>query len=147
MSTAEPFGMMSKWLWKKLNRLKAGANNPGIILRRMRTMAKKTIYTNPPIERLIEASQPMKFSQRLGEVVERYEILLKLTEIPKFNQDEIMILSEVVCGSAITPTMIRSMHWSVMDAQGDKDIKKALADKIEKLSPAQRIKLIESLGQ
>ena len=89
----------------------------------------------------------MKFSQRLGEVVERYDIILSLTKIPELTEDEIMIISEVVCGSAITPTMIKSMHWAVMDAQGDEETKRNLADKIELLSPTQRIKLIESLGQ
>jgi hypothetical protein len=110
-------------------------------------MAKKTIYTNPPIERLVESSPPMKFSQRLGEVVERYELIMKLTDLPSFSDDEIMILSEVVCGSAVNATMVRAMHIAIYDAQGNDDAKKALADKIEKLYPAQRIKLIESLGQ
>ena len=108
---------------------------------------RKIIYMNPPLDQLLEETKPGKFSQRIGDVVERYNAIMKLTDLPEFTDDETMILSEVICGSAITPTMIRSMHWSVMDAQGGKNVKKALADKIEQLSPAARIKLIESLGQ
>ena len=119
----------------------------GKIKRRLRTMARKNIYMNPPLDQLWEETKPGKFSQRIGDVVERYNVIMKLTDLPEFTEDETMILSEVICGSAITLTMIKSMHWAVMDAQGDTDTKKALADKIEQLSPAARIKLIESLGQ
>lgn len=108
---------------------------------------RKNIYMNPPLNQLLETTEQGKFSQRIGEVVERYDIIIKLTEIPEFTESEIMILSEVVCGSVVSPAMIRGMHLNVIDAQGDKDVKKALADKIEQLTPAQRIKLIESLGQ
>lgn len=108
---------------------------------------RKNIYMNPPLDQLLEETKPGKFSQRIGDVVERYNIIMKLTDLPELTEDETMIMSEVICGSAITPTMIRSMHWSVMDAQGSEDTKKNLADKIEQLSPAERIKLIESLGQ
>ena len=108
---------------------------------------RKNIYMNPPLNQLLEETKPGKFSQKLGDVVERYNIIMKLTDLPEFTEDEIMILSEVVCGSMVSPAMIRGMHLNVMDAIGDKDIKKNLADKIELLSPAQRIKLIESLGQ
>ena len=110
-------------------------------------MTRKNIYMNPPLDQLWEETQPGKFSQRIGDVVERYDVIMKLTGVPEFTEDEIMILSEVICGSVINQTMIRSMHWAVMDAQGDENVKKALADKIEQLSPAERIKLIESLGQ
>ena len=108
---------------------------------------RKNIYMNPPLDQLLEETKPGKFSQRIGDVVERYNVIMKLTDLPEFTDDETMILSEVICGSTITPTMIRLMHWSVMDTQGDIDVKKSLADKIELLSPAQRIKLVESLGQ
>lgn len=108
---------------------------------------RKNIYMNPPLDQLLEETKPGKFSQRIGDVVERYDVIMKLTDLPEFTDDETMILSEVICGSAITPTMVRSMHWAVMDAQGGEETKKNLADKIELLSPAQRIKLIESLGQ
>lgn len=110
-------------------------------------MARKNIYMNPPLDQLLEETKPGKFSQRIGDVVERYNVIMKLTDLPEFTDEETMILSEVICGSTITSTMIRSMHWSIMDAQGSEDTKRNLADKIEFLSPAQRIKLIESLGQ
>lgn len=108
---------------------------------------RKNIYMNPPLVQLLEETKPGKFSQRIGDVVERYDVVMKLTVIPEFTEDEILILSEVICGSVVNQTMIRSMHWAVMDAQGDENVKKILTAKIEQLSPAQRIKLIESLGQ
>lgn len=108
---------------------------------------RKNIYMNPPLDQLLEETKPGKFSQRIGDVVERYNVIMKLTDLPELTEDETMIMSEVVCGSMVSPAMIRGMHLGIMDAQGDKDVKKTLADKIEQLSPAARIKLIESLGQ
>jgi len=106
-------------------------------------MARKNIYMNPPLEQLLEETQPGKFSRRLGEVVERYNIMLNLTDMPELTSDEIMILSEVICGSVVNATMVRAMHLSVLDAQGNADIKNKLSKKLEQLSPTQRLKLIE----
>jgi hypothetical protein len=114
-------------------------------------MARKQIWMSPSLERLNEQCGKAKgrdgtFSRRLGEIVERYEVIMKLTVAPELTDTEKMIIGEVVCGSIITPTTIRHMGESIMDcASGTNEERKALHDKIIKLSPSERIALIESL--
>ncbi|MEG0797374.1 MAG: hypothetical protein RR384_01135 [Acidaminococcaceae bacterium] len=108
---------------------------------------RKNIYMNAPLEKLLEETKPGKFSQRLGEIVERYSVIIGLTKIPNFTQNEIIILSKLICGITVTQTMVRTMHCAIMDMYEDNIIKKNLADKIEQLSATQRIMLIESLSQ
>jgi len=114
-------------------------------------MARKQIWMNPPLERLAEQAtgkgRDGTFSHRLGDIVERYEVIIKLTTAPELTDTEKMIIGEVVCGSIINPTTIRHMGESVMDcASGTNEERKVLRDKIIKLSPSERIALIESLG-
>jgi hypothetical protein len=115
-------------------------------------MSRKQIWLNPPLERLViecgkAKGRDGKFSARLGDIVERYEVIMKLTETPEFTDTEKMILSEVVCGSVINPTTIRHMSESIMDcATGTQEERLALKKIIEELSPAERISTIESLG-
>jgi hypothetical protein len=114
-------------------------------------MARKQIWMNPPLERLAEQAtgkgRDGTFSHRLGNIVERYEVIMKLTIVPELTNIEKMILGEVVRGSIINPTTTRHMGESVMDcASGTNEERKALHDKIIKLSPSERIALIESSG-
>ena len=114
-------------------------------------MAKnKQIYMSPA---LTELETEMKesggsFSARLGEIVERYGILLSLEEIPDFTEDEIEVLSEMVCGSYINCRKIRGLHLDALDvASGTPEIRQAVSEKIEKMTAGQRITLIEKMGQ
>ena len=110
----------------------------------------KQVYMNEP---LIALESTMKenggsFSARLGEIVERYQMLLDLEALPEFSEDETMILSEAICGSVIDRRKIRGLHLDVLDtAIGTKEERDALSAKIEAMTAGQRLKLIESIGQ
>lgn len=114
-------------------------------------MAKtKQVYMNDP---LVELEADVKetgasFSARLGEIVERYQILLDLEELPDFSEEETAILSECICGSAIGRRKIRGLHLDVLDAvTGTAEERNTLSAKVEKMTTGQRIALIEKMGQ
>lgn len=115
-------------------------------------MARKQIWMNPPLERLAEKcgkgkGREGKFSGRLGDVVERFDIIMKLTPTPEMSDVEKMILGEVIYGSALTPTIVKYMNEAVMDAAtGSEDERKSLSDKIQTWSVAERVAAIESIG-
>lgn len=110
----------------------------------------KQIYMNPALAGL-EADVKeagTSFSARLGEIVERYQMMLDLEALPAFSEDETMILSEAICGSVIDRRKIRGLHLDILDtAIGTKEERDALSAKIENLTAGQRLKLIETLGQ
>lgn len=113
-------------------------------------MARKTISTGENIDRLdaeVKAAGG-NFSARLDEIVERYQILLTLEEVPDFTEDEMEVLSEMVCGSYINCRKIRGLHLDALDvASGTPEIRQAVSSKIEKMTAGQRLALIEQLGQ
>ena len=110
----------------------------------------KQIYMNPALARL-EADVKeagTSFSARLGEIVERYQMMLDLEALPEFSEDETMILSEAICGSVIDRRKIRGLHLDVLDtAIGTKEERDALSAMVEAMTAGQRLKLIESIGQ
>jgi len=111
----------------------------------------KTIWMNPPLKRLHKElgeakGREGKFSRRLGDIVERYGVIMSLTRVPDMTNTEKMILGEVVCGSVLSPTTIKYMDESVIDAATGTDTEPAaLSKKIASWSPAERIAAIESL--
>lgn len=114
-------------------------------------MSRKQIWLNPPLERLAEQAtgkgRDGTFSRRLGDIVERYEVIMKLTSVPELTDTEKMILGEVICGSVINPTTIRHMSESILDcATGTNDERQKFSKTIADLTPAERIALIELLG-
>jgi len=115
-------------------------------------MAKKTIWMNEPLTRLNDSLEKVggrggKFSSRLGDVVERYDLIIRLTPVPHLSDTEKMILGEVICGSALSAASIKWMHDSVLDcASGTQEEQHELSRKIVALTAAERIALIESLG-
>lgn len=113
-------------------------------------MARKTISTGENIDRLDAEVKAVggNFSARLDEIVERYQILLTLEEVPDFNEDEIDILSEMVCGSYINCRKVRGLHLDALDvASGTEESRRAVSEKIEKMTAGQRLALIEKMGQ
>ena len=113
---------------------------------------RKTIWMNPPLEKLAEKCGEAKgrdgqFSRRLGDIVERYDVLIRLTSVPELDDEERMILGVVICGSTVTPTAIRYMDDGVLEsgASTDENLRQ-LAEKIKGWSPAERLAVIESLG-
>lgn len=114
-------------------------------------MAKtKQIYMNESLTGL-EADVKERggsFSARLGEIVERYGIILSLEEIPDFTEDEIEVLSEMICGSYINCRKIRGLHLDALDvASGTPETRRSVSEKIEKMTAGQRLVLIEKMGQ
>ena len=115
-------------------------------------MASKTkqIYMNPALAGLEAKTKERgeSFSARLDEIVERYQILLTLEEVPDFSDEEVYILSECICGSYINCRKVRGLHLDVLDAAtGTAEERNALSGKVEKMTAGQRLKLIEKMGQ
>ncbi len=112
---------------------------------------KRTIYMSEPLEALAEKTRGASrrtsgFSRRLGEIVERYQLVLELEseKLPELTDTELEIMGEIVMGSVISARKIRGLHLDPLDATlGTPDERKALADKIEPLTAAQRLALIE----
>ena len=106
---------------------------------------KKTIYMNDPLIKLNEQTANGGFSRRLGEIVERYDIVMKLTpEPPKFSREEMHILGEVLAGAKISAGFIYSLGLDVLDSVLETpEIREALAKKIDAMTAAEKVKIIE----
>lgn len=113
---------------------------------------KRTIYMSEPLERLAEETRgdsrrTSGFSRRLGEIVERYQIMIDLDTPQELTDTELSIMGEVLAGAVIDRRKIRGLHLDVLDAAvGSKDDRKQLSKKIESLTAGQRLALVESLG-
>lgn len=113
---------------------------------------KRTIYMSDPLVRLAEKTRgdsrrTSGFSRRLGEIVERYQIMLDLDTLPELTDTELAIMGEVLCGAVIDRRKIRGLHLDVLDAAvGSDDDRKQLHKKIEALTAGQRLALVESLN-
>ncbi len=113
---------------------------------------KRTIYMSEPLERLADETRgdsrrTSGFSRRLGEIVERYQIMLDLDTPPELTETELAIMGEVLYGAVIDRRKIRGLHLDVLDAAtGSDDDRKQLSGKIEALTAGQRLALVESLG-
>ena len=114
---------------------------------------RKTIYMSDPLIKLAEKTRgdsrrTSGFSRRLGEIVERYQIMIDLdaATLPDLTDSEMEILGEVVMGSVIDARKIRGLHLDPLDAaSGTPEERKDLAAKIEPLTAGQRIVLIEKV--
>lgn len=110
----------------------------------------KQVYMNPALAGL-EADVKetgASFSARLGEIVERYGILIDLDEVPDFSEVETAILSECICGATIDRRKVRGLHLDVLDAAtGTQEERETLSRKVAEMGAGQRLALIETLGQ
>lgn len=114
---------------------------------------RKTIYMSKPLAELAEKTRgdsrrTSGFSRRLGEIVERYQIMLDIDaqKLPELTDTELEIMGEVVMGAAIDARKIRGLHLDPLDAElGTPEERKALADKIEPLTAGQRLALVEKI--
>lgn len=106
---------------------------------------KKTVYMNDPLIRLSEQTPGGGFSRRLGEIVERYDIIMRLTpEPPEFTPAEMHVLGEVLAGAKISTALIYSLGFEVQDSVLETpEIREALAKKIDGMTAAEKIKMIE----
>ena len=66
--------------------------------------------------------------------------------VPALTFAEKYILAATTNDKKINATILKSLHWAVLDcAEGTQEERAALSEKIEQLSPAARMKLIEGL--
>ena len=110
----------------------------------------KQVYMSPALTGLESTMKENggSFSARLGEIVERYQVLLDLEELPEFSKEETAILSECICGSAIDRRKVRGLHLDVLDAAtGTIAEREELSRKVEEMGAGARLALIERLGQ
>lgn len=113
---------------------------------------KRTIYMSDPLEKLAEETRgdsrrTSGFSRRLGEIVERYQIMIELDSPPELTETELAIMGEVLAGAVIDRRKIRGLHLDVLDATtGTPDDRKQLSAKIERLTAGQRLAMIEKIG-
>ena len=110
----------------------------------------KQVYMSPALTGLESTMKENggSFSARLGEIVERYQVLLDLEELPEFSEKETVILSECICGSAIDRRKVRGLHLDVLDAAtGTIAEREELSRKVEEMGAGARLALIERLGQ
>lgn len=114
---------------------------------------RKTIYMSEPLIKLAEKTRgdsrrTSGFSRRLGEIVERYQIMLDIDaqKLPELTDTELEIMGEIVMGSVIDARKIRGMHLDPLDAaSGTPEERKQLAAKIEPLTAGQRLALVEKV--
>ncbi len=112
-------------------------------------MAKtKQVYMNAPLVGLEAETKEggESFSARLGEIVERYGILIDLEELPEFSEDEMEILNEVIWGNIVNRRKVRGLHLDVLDAAtGTQAARNALSAKVAEMTVGQRLALIEKM--
>lgn len=114
---------------------------------------RKTIYMSEPLIKLAEKTRGESrrtsgFSRRLGEIVERYQIMLDIDaqKLPELTDGELEIMGEIVMGSVIDARKIRGLHLDPLDAaSGTPEERKQLAGKIEPLTAGQRLALVEKV--
>ena len=114
---------------------------------------RKTIYMSEPLIKLAEKTRgdsrrTSGFSRRLGEIVERYQIMLDIDaqKLPELTDTELEIMGEIVMGGVIDARKIRGLHLDPLDAaSGTPEERKQLAEKIEPLTAGQRLALVEKI--
>ena len=118
-----------------------------------RCYMRKTIYMSEPLIKLAEKTRgdsrrTSGFSRRLGEIVERYQIMIDIDaqKLPELTDSEMEIVSEIVMGSVVDARKIRGLHLDPLDAaSGTPEERKQLAEKIEALTAGQRLALVEKI--
>lgn len=114
----------------------------------MASKFKKSIYLTGELINIydecnVKKERERSFSGRVSDIVERYTVLMALTDVPELTSGEKVILGEAVLGGFIDRNKIRYLPDSIRDTEmpGAED----LANKVEKLDYNQRLKLIEEL--
>lgn len=114
-------------------------------------MGRKTIWLNPPLEILLrelkQKNQEGNFSRSIGNIVERYSLLLKAanSSIPELNANEQIILNALLSTNrAITIEFLNDMPKMIeLAANGSAEDRTTLKDKFEPLCTLERIAVIE----
>lgn len=103
---------------------------------------KTSVYVGDPIqrvkERLRDANSNLTLSARLNQMAERYVAFVVDADTPHLTQRELNEIRHSLQGMDITPNIIRGLD-SLLTTD-------ATADKVERLTPVERLALIERLG-
>ncbi|MGG6839139.1 UNVERIFIED_CONTAM: hypothetical protein KB581_08860 [Streptococcus canis] len=109
---------------------------------------KKSIYINGALEKVYDecnnGARNRRFSGRVTDIVERYDVLMGLTEVPELTPEQQIILGEAVLGTFMDRNKIRYLHDAIADTEIDGCLD--LANMVRDLDYAQRLKLIESIN-
>ena len=105
---------------------------------------RKDLWMNPPLERVLKSAT--NFSRRLGDIVDRYELILKSAEAPIITKKERMILIDAFGSTIINETAIKNMDENILQSQvGTQEERKELAEKITRLNIVEKILIIEKI--
>lgn len=108
---------------------------------------KKSIYLQGGVIDVYTETQnkerSQSFSKRMGQIVDRYHLILDSVNTPELSVNEKHILGVTIQGSYIDKLFIKYLHEEIDDTEldGSSD----LAKKVKKLDFLQRIKLIEEM--
>lgn len=114
-------------------------------------MGRKTIWLNPPLEILLkelkQKNQEGNFSRCLGNIAERYSLLMEDTysSIPELNQNEQVLLNTILNKNrTITIELLKNMTKIIeLSANGSAEDRTTLKNKFEPLCVLERIAVIE----
>ena len=123
----------------------------------MEKTKRKLIYMNPALERVRVSTKQGGFSRRLGEIVERYEVIMQDTQTKELTDTEIAILGEVIMGSmvpggvAVDPKYLLMAYHDVKDgiedaATGTEAERKALKKKVKDWAATDIARFMEDHG-
>ena len=114
---------------------------------------RKTIWMNESLLKLQEKldrdglgqkqGRSGGYSRRLGEIVERYDLIISSITAPDLTDSEKIIIEKVISTHSITPVMIKYLEDFII-VKLDID-KQELYLKLKKLNINEKIVLIESL--
>lgn len=108
---------------------------------------KKSIYLTDQLELInnecTNGYRNRSFSGRVADIVDRYSVLISLTDTVSLSDNEKVIFGEAILGTFIDRDTITYLHENLKDTglEGADE----LAAKVEPLSPLERMALIESL--
>lgn len=109
-------------------------------------MATRTIFVGVPLAHLSGKLGRGQFSTAINAIVDRYTMISRLTPLPFFDDGEIAILEDALADGVFNGLKIRGLHLAVLESKvGTLGMRQALADKIESLTTAQKVKLFDKI--
>lgn len=106
---------------------------------------KTSVWLSEPLKKVKDNYK--SFSGRLSDVAERYDALIKLTEVPETTEVEDLLLSEVFHGSYLTAEKLSGAALDVLECeQATEAERQALSEKVASWTAAELLAYAESKG-
>ncbi|MEG0729646.1 MAG: hypothetical protein RR420_08490 [Anaerovoracaceae bacterium] len=111
----------------------------------------KTIWLNPPLERVMAGLEQKngragQFSRRIGDIAERYNMIISETEPPELTTSELSILGDALCSTEINNLSMKYMHENILASTiGTEEERKNLSRRAEKWSIVEKIAILEKV--